>query len=157
MTLDSKSIENAIRELDAYKAWVLEKSALLCERLAQIGAAEADSRYAGAPYDGERDAIVSAEHVGGRRWRITARGMTVAFLEWGAGVYYNTPQAPRPPGVAHIGAYGYGLGKLSSWRFTSSSGETIKTHGTPASLGMHFAGEELRRSLDAAAREVFGS
>ena len=156
--LSEKSIGQAIKELNRYKKYVQEKTALLCENLAVIGAQEASVRFTTAVYDGNND--VSVE-VGPTKngWVITANGESVAFIEFGAGVYHNSrePYPNRPPGVAGIGEYGKGYGKRRGWKYDDGSGNMVFTRGNPAAMPMYYATQEMEREILKIAREVFQS
>lgn len=158
LSLDEKSINNAIKELNAYKKWVEEKTKQLCERLALIGAQEASVRFTTAMYDGNNDVQVEVGPTE-NGWVITAKGEAVAFLEFGAGVYHNTGEPypdPRPEGIVGIGEYGKGMGKRQAWGFYDN-GELVITRGNPAVMGMWYATQEMEREVLRIAREVFNS
>lgn len=156
--LSDASIRSAIKEVDRYKKWVDEKTKLLAERLALIGAHEASIRFASAIYDGVNDAHVEVSPTE-NGWVISAKGQAVAFIEFGAGVYHNPSEPypnPRPEGIVGIGEYGKGYGKRQGWVYQNESGERIFTRGNPAAMPMWFATEEMRREVSRIAREVFG-
>ena len=50
ISLGSKSISKAIKEVKAYKKWVESKANELTRRLAEIGASEAKVRFGGAQF-----------------------------------------------------------------------------------------------------------
>lgn len=157
MTLGAASINRAIKELQAYEAWVRQKTAELTERLATIGAMEATVRFSRAYYDGEKDVTVSVEPIP-NGWKIVASGQAVCFIEFGAGVYFNgsEPYPERPAGVAGIGEYGKGKGKQNTWGYYSDSGDLVLTHGTPAAMPMNHAGRMIEQEIKRIAQEVFG-
>ena len=158
MTLSSKSIQNAIAELKAYRESIDVKKYQLLEELTKIGLREASVRFTTAIYDGVNDSHVTAEkiHFG---YCIKAEGKAVAFIEFGAGVYHN-PGEPypnaRPDGIVGIGEYGKGYGKRQAWGFRNDDGELVITHGTPAAMPMWYASEEMRNSVLQKFKEVFG-
>ena len=155
--LNSGSINQAVREVKAYKKWVLDKTSELTRRLAELGAEEARVRFAGAQYDSANDASVSVEPIA-NGYQIVASGGSVFFIEFGAGVYYNGTEPypePRPPGVAGIGEYGQGKGKQKAWGFYDESGELVITHGTPAAMPMLHASRVMQQDVERIAREVF--
>lgn len=157
MSLNEKSITKAIQEIERYKKWVKEKTDMLTERLALIGAKEASVRFANAIYDGDNDVEVEVNPIS-NGWAIVAQGQAVAFIEFGAGVYHNPSEPypePRPNGIVGIGEYGKGKGKSKTWGFYDDSGELVLTHGNPAAMPMWYASEEMRRELLKIAREVF--
>ena len=156
--LSSKSIDQAIKELKAYRDSIDAKKYQLLEELTKIGLREASVRFTTAMYDGVNDSDVRAEltHFG---YRIVAEGKAVAFIEFGAGVYHNTSEPypnPRPDGIVGIGEYGHGYGKRQAWGFRDDDGEIVVTHGNPAAMPMWYASEEMRKSILSIARRVFG-
>ena len=165
MTLDSRSINKAIKEIEKYKQWLLEKEKLLLSRLAELGANDAQVRFSSAIYDGINDVTVTHSE-SGNGYVIEAQGQAVAFIEFGSGVYYN-PSEPypitRPEGVVAIGQYGKGRGKRRAWFYKGDPGTNgevnekgyVKTRGNPANMPMWYATEEMRNSIITIAKEVF--
>lgn len=166
ISLDTKDIDSAIKELEKYKKELLRKERRLLEELAILGFHEATVRFATAIYDGVNDVTVTLDEVG-KGFTIKADGEAVAFIEFGAGVYHNTSEPypnPRPEGVVGIGEYGQGKGKRRAWYYKGEQGTNgelrsngvVKTRGNPASMPMWYASEEMKRSILQIAREVFG-
>lgn len=166
LTLDTKSINQAMRELEKYKQSLLDKEKRLLEALANIGVREASIRFTTAMYDGVNDSSVTLEQTS-TGYSIIANGEAVAFIEFGTGVYHNTSEPypnPRPEGIVGIGEYGKGRGKRRAWYYKGNAGTSgevqkngvVKTRGNPAQMPMWCATEEMRRSILQIAREVFG-
>jgi hypothetical protein len=158
MSLSTKSIEQALRELKAYRDSIESREKQLLEELANIGVREASVRFTTAMYDGENDSEVTLETID-NGYCIKAEGKAVAFIEFGAGVYHNPTEPypnPRPNGIVGIGEYGNGYGKRQAWGFRDeASGELVITHGNPAAMPMWYASEEMRNSILTIARRVF--
>ena len=158
MTLSSRSIQSAIRELQSFRDSLDAKLDELLEKLASIGVKEASVRFTTAMYDGVNDSSVTLEPIKDG-YCIKAEGRAVAFIEFGAGVYHN-PGEPypnqRPNGIVGIGEYGKGYGKRQAWGFRDESGELVITHGNPAAMPMWYASEEMRDSIKEIFVEVFG-
>lgn len=158
MSLSTKSIEQAIKELKAYRDSIDRKKDELLKELAHIGVREASVRFTTAIYDGTNDSEVTLETIE-NGYRIVAEGKAVAFIEFGAGVYHNPSEPypnPRPDGIVEIGEYGHGYGKRQAWGFRDDDGEIVVTHGNPAAMPMWYASEEMRKSILSIARRVFG-
>ena len=158
MTLSSKSIGKALRELKKYRDSLERRKDQLLEELAKIGVREASVRFTTAMYDGDNDSEVTLETIE-NGYRIVAEGKAVAFIEFGAGVYHNPTEPypnPRPAGIVGIGEYGKGYGKRQAWGFRDDSGELVITRGNPAAMPMWYASEEIRDSILKIARRVFG-
>lgn len=157
LSLSTESIENAIKELTAYRKSIPNKRDKLLEGLSRIGVQEASVRFTTAMYDGINDSSVTLEstHNG---YAIVAAGTAVAFIEFGTGVYHN-PGEPypnaRPDGIVGIGEYGKGYGKRKAWGFRDDTGELVVTHGSPAAMPMWYASEEMRSEIRQIAKEVF--
>lgn len=164
--LNSSSIDRAIKELEQYKRWLKEKEKQLLERLAEIGYWEANVRFSSAMYDGVNDVVVTMNS-SGDEFTIEAQGEAVAFIEFGTGVYYNSGDSypgKKPDGVVGIGEFGQGKGQRRAWFYYGDPGTNgevqesgvVKTRGNPAEAPMYYATEEMRRSIQQIAREVFG-
>ena len=158
MGLGFVSITKAMRELRAFQASLDEKRDKLLEELANIGVREASVRFTSAMYDGVNDTQVTLETTDDG-YAIVAEGHAVAFIEFGAGVYYNSSEPypnPRPAGIVGIGEYGKGHGKQPAWGFENEDGELVITRGNPAAMPMWHASEEMRMNIQKIAQEVFG-
>ena len=158
MSLSSKSIDQALRELRSYRDSLESKKQELLKELANIGLTEAQVRFTNAMYDGANDSEVTLKTIEDG-YVIVAEGHAVAFIEFGTGVYYNPTEPypkPRPDGIVGIGEYGHGRGKRQAWGFKDESGELVITHGNPAAMPMWYASEKMRDSILSIARRVFG-
>ena len=158
MGLSAKSVEQAIRELKAFRDSLEKRKEQFIEELANIGLREAQVRFTSAMYDGVNDVEVNLETIE-NGYRIVAEGKAVAFIEFGAGVYYNPTEPypnPRPEGIVGIGEYGKGYGKRQAWGYPDGAGGVKITHGNPAAMPMWHASEEMRNSILKIARRVFG-
>lgn len=154
-SLSEESIEKAIKQIEQYGKWVSEKSDLLAEKLAEIGLNEARIRFEEAA-PGEITTSVERTQNG---WKIVASGDSVCFIEFGAGVYYNSNSdypLPKPQGIVGIGEYGKGKGKRNAWGYYDDNHNLVITHGTPASMPMYFAGKNMEQEISRIAKEVFG-
>ena len=157
MTLNSRSIRNAIKELESYRDSLDAKKDKLLEELAYIGLKEASIRFTTAMYDGVNDSSVTLEPIQDG-YCIKAEGKAVAFIEFGAGVYHNPGEPypnPRPAGIVGIGEYGKGLGKRQAWGYKDDSGTLVITHGNPAAMPLWYASEEMRSAILKKFKEVF--
>lgn len=165
-SLDTQSINDAIKELRQYKKDFLQKEKKLLEGLAMLGVKEASVRFTTAMYDGVNDVHVTLKKIA-NGYAIVAKGQAVAFIEFGTGVYHNPSEPypnPRPEGIVGIGEYGQGKGKRKAWFYKGEAGSNgevqkngvVKTRGNPAAMPMWYASEEMRNSILKLAREVFG-
>ena len=167
--LSISSIGSAVEELRQYQRWVERKAIELAEALSRVGIYEASYRFAGAMYDGTNDVSVERTQDNAGGYTIIASGQAVAFIEFGAGVYYNSGEypLPKPEGIVGIGEYGKGKGKRQGWVYPEengmgSNGRVVKpgwvfTRGNPQAMPMYYASKEMQDKLLTVAREVFGS
>ena len=153
---DSKSIDNAVKELERYKRWVQEKEEILRQRLAQLGATVASIEFSRAIYNGTNDVSVRVED-NGRKATIFAEGSAVLFIEFGSGEKYGG-------GHPDAGKFGYGPGTWSDgpngkgkwddpngWYFAHGQ----HSFGNPPAMAMVHARDAILEQLTAIAREVF--
>lgn len=165
-SLDSKSIGEAIREIEEYKQEVKHKTEQLRERIAERIAENARQGFGSAVVDdllrgGARNASVDVsvdtrENVS----VVVANGEDAVWVEFGAGVYHNgqAGSSPHPKGGElglTIGGYGKGHGARNVWGFYED-GELKLTHGTPATMPMYHAMKTVCTEIVDIAREVFG-
>ena len=159
-TLSSASIQNAIKSVEAFRDSLERKKDEILKKLADIGLKEASVRFTSAAYDaGVNDSNVTVEEIEDG-YCIKAEGKAVAFIEFGAGVYYNPSEPypnPRPSGIVGIGEYGKGHGKRNAWGFKDESGQLHVTHGNRAAMPMWHASEEIRKEVVRIYMEVFGN
>lgn len=164
--LNPSDIETAISELKQFKVEFLAKVDRYRRRIADEIAASASLNFGSATIDhtvkGESrkpDVRVSVSERGNIAV-IVADGEDAVWCEFGAGVYYNgsAGSSPNPYGSElglTIGSYGKGYGKQSAWGYYED-GQLIITRGTPASMPMYNAAQEVTRKAIEIAREVFG-
>jgi hypothetical protein len=158
MGLSTKSIDDAIKELKAFRDSLEGKKDKLLKELGEIGVREASVRFTTVMYDGVNDSEVTLETTNDG-YAIVASGRAVAFIEFGAGVYHNGSEPypdPRPAGIVGIGEYGKGYGKRNTWVYRDDAGEKVFTHGNPAAMPLWYASEEMRSQIETIARRVFG-
>lgn len=156
ITLDNKSISDAIKELKRYKAWILQKEEELRIRLATVGATVASIQFSRAIYNGSNDVTVRVDDTGSRAV-IYAEGESVAFIEFGSGIKYGYghPQAGEfgfGPGTWSDGPEGKGhWDSEKGWWY--GSGE--HSYGNPPAMAMYKAVQEITEKVTEIAREVF--
>lgn len=168
LSMNAASINTAIQKLTEYQESLQIKCQEIADRLAQYGLALAEAGFGGAAYDGTKDVSVTVEQTE-HGYAIVASGATVAFIEFGTGVYYpdNHPLAAEFGAIR--GGYGKGHGKQQTWGYYgddpgtngivihTSRGDVILTHGNPGSLTMYNAAKDMRAEIERVAREVFAT
>ena len=175
--LSTSGINKAIREVINYKREFLKKVDKYRLRLADEIANIASVNFSSATMEDIVGTVMDKELVRGGGLRtpdvnvhvsdrgnisvIVADGEDAIWCEFGAGVYHNgsVGSSPHPLGSEMgftIGTYGYGRGKRQAWGYYNESGETVVTRGTPASMPMYNAAQEVMHKAIEIAREVFG-
>ncbi len=166
-SLSDNDIDKAIDELKLYKQELQKKIDTYHKRIAEeisnmaslnFGSAVIDDRVKG----GTRKPNVTVDvQSRGNILVVVANGEDAVWCEFGAGVYHNgsVGSSPNPYGNDlgfTIGSYGKGYGKQTAWGYYED-GDLIITRGTPASMPMYNAVQDVTKKAIEIAREVFGS
>ena len=166
--LNEQSIDQAIKELNAYKEWLVEKTKEFLKALADEGVEIASAKFANAVYDGTNDVTCFMEEKGENKVAVVAVGGATLFIEFGTGVKYpdNHPEAGEHGMVR--GEYGYKLGRLEKgWRYSGDPGTNgevitegkhageVHTYGNPANMSMYQTVRELEEKFEEIARRVY--
>ena len=163
--LNTKDINRAIRELRRYEVDFQKKVDTYRKRLAEeiavnaslnFGSSIIEDKIRGGPR--KPDVKVSVKD-SGNITVIVANGEDAIWCEFGAGVYHNgsVGSSPHPYGREigfTIGNYGFGHGRKTAWGYYED-GELVITRGTPASMPMYNAAQEVTKKAIEIAREVF--
>ncbi len=169
--LSTSEIQRAIDEINKFKADFLKKVDIYRKRIAEeiavqalanFGSAVMDDVINGSPRKPEVDVTFSDN---GKIAVVVANGEDAVWCEFGSGVYHNgsVGNSPNPYGKDlgfTIGSYGKGHGKQTVWGYyTDPDSKTglVLTHGTPASMPMYNAAQEVLRKSVEIAKEVFSS
>ena len=166
-SLNPTDIETAIRELESYKIEFQKKVDTYRQRVAKemaaiaslnFGSAVMDDRIRGGPR--KPNVTVKVDERGSISV-VVADGEDAVWCEFGAGVYHNgaVGSSPNPYGKGlgfTIGTYGYGFGSRKAWGYYDEGGELVITRGTPASMPMYNAVQEVTKRAIEISREVFG-
>lgn len=158
------SINKSIAEINKYIAKLERLETELPKALAEYGATVAKANFDTNIYnfylDGTFDTpniTVTAEPTD-NGYAVVANGQEVAFVEFGAGVFFNGGDSyagTRPPEIVGIGEYGHGLGQEDSWEFVDRENRVWKkTRGTPASNSMFYTAQEMRSRVEEEARRI---
>lgn len=149
-----ESLKKAAKAVRAHQQRLEQKQEEFLRRLGEAGVQVAKARFDAAllDYDGEKEAITVTLNQTGNTAEILASGRIVAFLEFGAGVSH--PE--HSTGMFRHGAYGYGLGRLRSWRYPGTDGKQHTTTGNDPAEAMTGAVQEMAERTAEIAREVFG-
>lgn len=156
---DISSIDNAIKQLEAYQKKMDEKADEIASRLASMGATSVSLGFARAIYNGEKDFDVTVENRGNGRYAIVASGETVLFAEFGAGVTYGYGHPQAAEFGMGPGTYPYGKGHWNDpkgWWIPKSAGGG-HTYGNPPNMPMYNTEQELKNEIERVVMEVLGS
>ena len=155
---DTKSISNAIKQLEQYKKDFLAKEELFVKRLAEIGVSVATTGFAVADYDGDKGNIQVTLEQNGTSVAVIASGEKVGFIEFGTGVknpeWDNSGMDYTPP---KHGTYGKGQGaNPHGWYFTQHPGAKARhTYGNQPAEAMRTARDVMIEKVTQIAREVW--
>jgi len=166
MRLSQSSISNAIREVEQYRKEVEEKSSLIGQKIGEAMKDIAQSNFNSAIsevfYGGStQQASVSVTAESNENVTLViANGKDAVFVEFGAGVYTNTPvgSSPHPKGAElgmTIGGYGKGQGARHIWGYYNEMGELVLTRGAPCQMPLFRAALEIVSRIPDIARGVF--
>lgn len=159
--LNTKSIQNAIDELNKYKENLIRKNKIFVNKLAEIGLNVIQVTMESIP-DEEKGSYYTetinndSGDVVGVAIRLT--GDHVLFIEFSAGITYGTDTYPLPSGAQ------YGVGTYpgqthaydpNGWWYTDKSGQKHHSYGNRAYMPMYHAEEAIVLAVRSLAREVF--
>lgn len=170
-TLDPKSIDQAIKDLNDWKVnWLEDRLDKLIDILVSRGVYLAQVKFNTAVYDGDRGVEVSfEEREPGKAYAVVAVGKSAVFIEFGSGVKYpdDHPLAQKMGMIR--GEYGAGKGSNAIYGWTyygepgingkfvthKKNGDVYRTWGNPANQCMYRTMQELRDDFERTARRVF--
>ena len=165
MELSHKSIQDTIKQLRQYQNSLKSKNELFVRRLSELGIAVIDQNISLSQGDSDKNhsTYIKINSFGDySQATLVCEGTGLLFIEFGAGIHYNTPagSSPHPKGQEPgytIGSYGQGKGKNDSWTYTSETGEWVRSYGTEATMPVYKASVEIMQSIRKIAKEVFAS
>jgi len=153
--ISEKNIENTVKELRLYAAWVEEKEKELRSRLASLGATVASIQFSRAIYNGTNDVSVRVDDTGSVAV-IYAEGESVAFIEFGAGITYGSGHPQADELGMGPGTYPEGKGHWDNpngWWYAHGQ----HSYGNPPAMAMYNAVQAMTEEVTRIAREVFAS
>ena len=159
--MSRESINDAIEELEKYREDFIKKLDLFTRTLITDGVAIART-YIQTGAGTSRQASVSWQvNQQGEicRAQISMIGHDCAFIEFGAGIYYNASDTP------HAAEHGMGIGTFpdqihafdNGWWYYDSSGNSVYTHGTEATMPIYHAKESITNNAILRALQIFRS
>ena len=165
ITLSHNSIQDAIKQLKEYQNGLKSKNELFVKRLSELGIPVIDQNIAAAQGDSDKNhnTYIKINRFGDyAQATLVCEGKSLSYIEFGAGIHYNTPAgaSPHPKGQElgyTIGSYGQGKGKNDSWTYYSGSGEWVRSYGTEATMPVYKASVEIMQNIRKIAKEVFSA
>lgn len=161
VSLNPRSINKAIREIENYKKWLHDKTQEFLHRLAEIGCNMASIYFSIAVYDGTNDVKCEIKEMGDNLVAVVATGNATLFIEFGTGVLFPDN---HPENSFERGGYGAGRGSNpDGWHYRGDPGTFgevgksgwVHTYGNPANMSMYQAIRDVERVFTEIAREVF--
>lgn len=172
LDLSTESIDNAIKEVKAYKDYIHKGLSKLLLLLGEEGMQIASAGYNSAEYDGTNDVEVVYETRGDNTVYLVAVGRAVLFIEFGTGIRYANIHPEAMELGMNRGEYGKGLGGSSNgWVYVGEKGtngkavntkddsgktvSVVRTYGNPASMTMYTTRQKLKDRIYTLAKECF--
>lgn len=171
VTLDPKSISQAIQECEKFQKWLANQVPKFLEEVSKLGLQIANIEFQQAEYDGDNDVTCKMEQRGDNCVAIVATGNATLFIEFGTGIVYPDNHPEHPAGVVGRGEYGQGKGKNQSWGFYGGGSQVgtstghvaqnkkgksvVITQGNPANMPMYLTVSQLQQEFERIARKVF--
>lgn len=169
--MNIKSIENAIKQIEQYRADLPRKCQEICRRLSEEGVRVADAAINSVPIgktitlttdiNPSKMGCQAIMKMTGRETR-TEDGRvfyTALAIEFSAGVRYANTASPR------ASDFGMGTGtfpnakhswQMEGWYYLGDDGNWHHSFGVQASHPLYSAGMEMRQKIDSIVKEVFG-
>lgn len=159
--------DEIIQSIDEYERRLTEKTKLLVNELAKIGAQSAQEGFGGASYTtGDATVTVRPESRGETSAAVVAEGEAVLFIEFGAGYLmgtghpepmgfgagtYPTKRHDNPPNWKNPNGWVYGGVGRGKYRYP------LRTYGNAPSAAMYNARKELEQNLKDLAKGILQS
>lgn len=165
--LSVKDINKAIREVNKFKEDFRKKVDTYRKRIADEIAVQASLNFGNSTVDdvingsSRRPDVQVSVSERGKVAVVIADGEDAVWCEFGAGVYHNGSVGSSPNLYGEdlgftIGSYGKGYGKKQVWGYYDEDSNLVLTRGTPATMPMYNAAQEIMRKSVEIAREVWG-
>ena len=159
------SLDKAIQALKDYQKDIQEKSKLFVDKLGAYGLEVLNINISKIPSSSDgKDISTSLRRNGdGYTATLTISGDEVAFIEFGAGVKYNTSKGGslHPKGQElglTIGSYNprsKNAERPTGWFYIDAYGRKQHTYGTPTYAPLHNSEMAIISTINLIAREVF--
>ena len=161
--IKAKGLDELIKKVDTMKKQLPNKMELFIQKLLEHGIPVVDRNY-NNPAIGDSSSAhtsyVTVENLGDRiKGTLTVEGEDIAFVEFGAGIYFNhgTEHPQASEFGFGIGTYGQGKGMNDYWYYYDSTGYAKRSYGTEMTMPVYRAGQRMIKDFDSIVKEVFGN
>lgn len=165
--LSLKSIEKCIKELEHYEIELKDKIDMFSSKIADLGLELLDKRIQAIPMSAYRQGVAPSiaheTYQEGDKFVVELHmiGEEVAFIEFGAGSYFNGPvgTSMHPEGASlgmTIGSYNADVAKRDFWFYKDDNGNLVYTNGTPTYAPLWGTMQDIQEKIDEIFKEVFG-
>lgn len=154
--LSVREIEQLEKSVQEHKKWLQNRSKVLLERLAQLGATNISLRFSRAVYSGKKDFSVSVKPFK-NGYKVIVDGESVLFIEFGSGITYGSGHPEASEHGMGPGTYPDGKGHwndLNGWYIPKEKGGG-HTYGNPPAMAVYQTVKDLERELPNIVKEVF--
>lgn len=161
------TINKLIKDLEAYRDSLSDKTEIFISRLADIGVKATSVRVGSISpfYRGDIDVSMGELRNEGDNWvcEIKMAGEQSIFIEFGSGVTFNTDigGSKHPKGAElgyTIGSYNPSSPNAANpygWWYVDKYGQKQHTYGTPTFAPMYHGSLEMISAIEGLAKEVF--
>lgn len=168
---DGKSLQQAIKQIEAYRDDLPRKCQEICQRLTEEGVKVANSALSEGKEEGYTPSTKVSYEIDANgkviQAKIIASGPYILFLEFGSGIRYSDTKNPKAAEM------GYGPGTYPSnapqqnppydnwesptgWYYYGDDGKVHHTYGVRAKMPMYRASVEIMKNVNKVVKEVFG-
>lgn len=154
--LSVREIEQLEKAVQEHKKWLQNRSKMLLERLAQLGATNVSLRFSRAVYSGKKDFSVSVKPFK-NGYKVIVDGESVLFIEFGSGITYGSGHPEASEHGMGPGTYPDGKGHWNDpngWYIPKEKGGG-HTYGNPPAMAVYQTVKDLERELPNIVKEVF--
>lgn len=154
--LSVREIEQLEKAVQEHKKWLQNRSKMLLDRLAQLGATNVSLRFSRAVYSGKKDFSVSVKPFK-NGYKVIVDGESVLFIEFGSGITYGSGHPEASEHGMGPGTYPDGKGHWNDpngWYIPKENGGG-HTYGNPPAMAVYQTVKDLERELPNIVKEVF--
>ena len=161
ITLNDKKVQSfsaLADKLDGYAKKINSKNKQFLETVAKRLSEIISEEYSQTPIGAE---LVFSTKLNGNTITVSTKHEELLYYEFGAGIHYQSNNAPKPDGVSDIGMFGNKIpntpsrGRQDKWVYKDKSGEKVWTHGILAVRGLYHAVARIKGEINEIAKATF--